>query len=496
MRELYSFNHNIMGVNYEINVDSLTIKKIILGMFKIELLNSHRISANLTIINSNETSMHVDSNSLIIKLDQEKLSIEKLRIYVIQMVTRHASYMNLLNNGDIFLLHGSSIGIGNKAVLFGDFFNNTGKTVGAISYLLKGLPLIEDEFTILDTRDMKLYGVAHMDTIHIKNATKDLFFNNLLNQAKNFYSPKDFNSKKVSGNILQTIVIITNQENKNMITDEMQFVILCHIILSNILKLIYPGFDRFDPIDRGNDVLEKNYSELINELIYKFGHIVKEKIDFCGIEFEYRTKKKIKDSLNETYFDIHIEGVDNVGKTSLINEIKHHVLKDTCTRTFTLKDYLFRNSANLEQVFFNRESRLIADDMFNAYSKLFNIDSDLKIRLFDRGYITAISAINSRNNTPQREFKIDKLPNIIISFQFSDLKEIQNIRKCKYDSEYLTYQENFINEYRNEMNEVINDMEYNIVVTNYCGVEKCIQNAIISMKKTHILITDVWRSVT
>lgn len=46
------------------------------------------------------------------------------------------------------------------------------------------------------------------------------------------------------------------------------------------------------------------------------------------------------------------------------------------------------------------------------------------------------------------------------------------------------------------MNEVINNKEYDIVVTNYYGIEDCIQNAIISMKKTHILVSDIWRSMT
>ncbi|EHY0679228.1 hypothetical protein K1376_000910 [Listeria monocytogenes] len=243
---------NIMGCDIILECDIDSVSSLLRSIStKIEKQN---ITARLTIVLSNNTNsltINEKGNQLILKLEKDFFKdFEKNKWIIVQQVVRFLSYLNLKYQGNFILLHGSCAIRNQNSFLFCDFYNNVGKTTASLFLGINNI-YIEDEFVILDQKNMEVSGLGIEQSIHLRTDTicfllskyNKLGIKNVRKEI--FVSPTDLCMKKASNSKLNHLVVPFKKRVSQSVLLKSEDLIE-HLVFSHIVKLLYRGFDRFD----------------------------------------------------------------------------------------------------------------------------------------------------------------------------------------------------------------------------------------------------------
>lgn len=201
-------------------------------------------------------------------------------IGIMQAIFRFTGIHSIKKN--IFLLHGSSSIMNDKAFCFGDDGDNIGKTISSFECALKSKSYIGDEFCFLDINTKKIFSYNFIP-IHLREKVKKHFTNNhklllpnttyIENNSGYFIQPKKIfkviKSKKLCAFIFphftkkkSGIIKLSNKQAETAIRS---------CITAHISKLFYPFLDRMQ-FAKQTDIIKTgtNNNKILKSLVKKF----------------------------------------------------------------------------------------------------------------------------------------------------------------------------------------------------------------------------------
>lgn len=251
-----------------------------------------KILGNIHILKTkgpNTLEIDEESDLLIMNIDQNFMrDFDKNQWIIIQQILRFLSFLNIKYQGKYILLHASCSIKDDRAFLFSDYYNNTGKTTASVLLGIENTYL-EDEFVILNRQNLELNSIGINESIHLRTDTITYLKNNYSDILDNieqecFISPEKLKMMKVNQHILDHLVVpIRKSQNFCKYDNE---VLIEHLCFSHLIKLLYRGYDRFDVF---SEILnsDENFFKLIKNMVSEYPiDDVKEKI-FAKIKITF-----------------------------------------------------------------------------------------------------------------------------------------------------------------------------------------------------------------
>ena len=180
----------------------------------------------------------------------------------------------------IFLLHGSTTVLDDKAICFGDDGSSTAKTLSSLEVALVSKHYVADEFCFFNSQTKEVSGYRFIP-IHIRPVVKEH-----LEKCHGFSSPKSYCRKTLAGEFVEQDKLFTTisgklkmlaythfsekdpEIQKLSIQEATKAFGFC--ITSHVAKLLHPNFDRmrFSSMTDTDDVKIIN-EELVSEILAK-----------------------------------------------------------------------------------------------------------------------------------------------------------------------------------------------------------------------------------
>ena len=245
-------------VKVEIDDDLILIKEIF-NNFKICRKDNNSLNIKIVKNIKNSITLSLDYDNLLIGVDEKDNPRDYFNLMgVLQAIFRFVG-LHSIKKG-IFLIHGSASVYRGKGFCFSDDGSSIGKTLSAIELSLISNKIIGDEFCFLDVKTMEIFSYPfvplhirpevedHLDKIH-KIHFKDNF---IKTRAGIFLMPNMLFNIEKSHKLDYFIFVYFNKE-KNVcerINPVKSQIAIKNSLMSHLLKLINPSFDRMSFVER------------------------------------------------------------------------------------------------------------------------------------------------------------------------------------------------------------------------------------------------------